>query len=79
MREIKFRAWNKNKSCMIYLDETYPKSKYKLEFEIFNGFNLTLMEMTNRENVYYKDGEGTYIEHFEPVESVIMQYIGLYS
>ena len=77
MREIKFRAWNKNKSCMIYLDETYPKSKYKLEFEIFNGFNLTLMEMTNRENVYYKDGEGTYIEHFEPVESVIMQYIGL--
>lgn len=77
MREIKFRAWNKEEKCMIYSDEVYPKSEYKFEFEIFNNFKLTLMKMINRENAYHKDGEETHIEYFEPVDAEIMQYTGI--
>ena len=29
MREIKFRAWNKENEKMIYSNETYPSNKIK--------------------------------------------------
>lgn len=77
MREIKLRAWAEGENCMIYTDGVYPKSIYKFEFEVFNNFNITLMKMINRDNVYYEDGGETYIETFAPIDAKIMQYTGL--
>lgn len=77
MRNFKFRAWNNKNKKMIYSYEVYPKSKYKFDFDIFSNFKFELMEMTERANVTYPDGEETFIELYEKVESSIMQYTGL--
>lgn len=63
MREIKFRAWDKEKNKMIYSDETYPRSEYKFEFEIFNDYKFTLSKMTDRFNVVDEEGYDYYIEN----------------
>lgn len=75
MRKIKFRAWDKEKKCMVHSDEVYPKSIYKFKFDFLNKFNLTLTKMTEMDKVFYENGEETCIEIFEPVDSDIMQYI----
>lgn len=75
MRDIKFRAWDKEQKCMVYSDEVYPKSIYKLEFDFLNKFKLILTKMTDMNKVFYANGEETYIQNFEPVDADIMQYI----
>lgn len=77
MREIKFRAWDKESNVMIYSDSVYPRSSYKLEFDILNDMEFTLTKMIDRVNVYYEDGEETYIEIFNKVDAELMQYTGL--
>ena len=75
MRNIKFRAWDKEQKCMVYSDEVYPKSIYKLEFDFLNKFKLTLTKMTDMNKVFYANGEETCIQNFELVDADIMQYI----
>lgn len=77
MREIKFRAWNKENEKMIYSNETYPRSIYKFEFDIVSNFNFKLTKMVDRFNVKDDDGEDYYIECYEPIDADIMQYTGL--
>ncbi len=77
MREIKFRAWNKENEKMIYSNETYPRSIYKFEFDIVSNFNFKLTKMVDRFNVKSDDGEDYYIECYEPIDADIMQYTGL--
>lgn len=77
MREIKFRAWNKENEKMIYSNETYPRSIYKFEFDIVSNFNFKLTKMVDRFNVKDDDGENYYIECYEPIDADIMQYTGI--
>ena len=77
MRDIKFRAWDKEKKILIYSDETYPRSEYKFEFDIVNDYKFTLSKMTDRFNVVDKEGDDYYIETYSPVDADIMQYTGL--
>jgi len=77
MREIKFRAWDKEKNKMIYSDETYPRSVYKFDFEILKDYKFTLNKMTDRFNVVDEEGDDYYIETYSPVDADIMQYTGL--
>ena len=77
MRNIKFRAWDKQAKKMIYSDEVYPKSMYKFEFDILNNFEFKLMKMIDRYNVTDDEGNDKYQEVFEAVEADIMQYTGL--
>ncbi|MBS6025971.1 MAG: hypothetical protein KIB00_18040 [Paeniclostridium sordellii] len=76
MRDIKFRAWDKEKNKMIYSDETYPGSIYKFGFEMFNNYKLSLSKCTDRSGrIFNVDNEGVLI--FNPVDADIMQYTGL--
>lgn len=72
MREIKFRAWDKQAQKMVY-----PKSVYKFEFDLLSEFDFKLMKMVDRYNVTDEEGENTFIEVFEAVDADIMQYTGL--
>lgn len=77
MKDIKFRAWDKNANKMIYSKDVYPKSVYKFEFESFSNFKFVLSKMVNRINVKDKEGDDLYIDYYTPVNADIMQYIGL--
>ena len=77
MRDIKFRAWDKEKNKMIYSDETYPRNVYKFDFEILKDYKFTLNKMTDRFNVVDEEGDDYYIETYSPVDADTMQYTGL--
>lgn len=77
MKDIKFRAWDKEKNKMIYSDETYPRSVYKFDFEILKDYKFTLNKMTDRFNVVDEEGDDYYIETYSPVDADTMQYTGL--
>ena len=77
MREIKFRAWDKEINKMIYSNEAYPRSSYKFEFDIVNNFEFTLSKIIDRFNVKDEEGEDYCIDCYEKVDAEIMQYTGL--
>lgn len=71
MRSLKFRAWDKDNSCMVYITNSYPNSSYKFEFDSFNNFNIVLKKI---ESIDTENGNGV---NFISVDCEIMQYIGL--
>lgn len=75
--KLKVRALVKDTKELIYWNEVYPKSKYKFEFDILNGFEFKLMKMVDRYNVIDEDGNDHMMEVFEAVEADIMQSTGL--
>ena len=77
MKEIKFRAWDKEDNKMVYSDEVFPKSRYKFEFDCFSDYKFKLMKMVDRYNVVDDKGNETYQEVFLPIDADIMQYTGM--
>ena len=73
MREIKFRAWDKEENKMVYSNETYPRSKYKFNFEVSNDYKFTLSKLTNKITTIDEDGDYRYIELYEPISTNIME------
>lgn len=77
MREIKFRAWDKENNKMVYSNEVYPSSAYKFEFELLNGYKFTLSKIVDRINTKDDLDNEHIIECFEKVDAKIMQYTRL--
>ena len=66
MREIKFRAWDKDNNFMFYSKDNYPLSQYNLNFSLMNNNNLTLEILIDIET-----------SSFRKIDANIMQYTGL--
>ena len=64
MREIKFRAWDKENNFMFYSVNNYPISKYDLGFDFMGKNEFRLMILTDVEESLFKK-----------VDANIMQYI----
>ena len=77
MREIKFRAWDKENNKMIYSNEVYPSSSYKFEFELLDGYKFILSKIVDRINTKDNLGNEHIVECFEKVDAEIMQYTGI--
>lgn len=73
MREIKLRFWDEENNCMVYQDKNglYPNSFYKIECDLFTGFQFKLFRLSKLNQF------SEALNRFEEVESVKMQYTGL--
>lgn len=66
MRELKFRAWDKENNFMFYYGNNYPLSKYYLGFNHRNHNKMSLMILVDPSDSEFKE-----------IEADIMQYTGL--
>lgn len=76
MREIKFRAWDKENEVMVYSDKSFPLSEYRFGIDLIYREGITLTKLSDRTNVTYEEGEEGFINDFEKVDAIIMQYTG---
>lgn len=77
MREIKFRAWDKENEVMVYSDKSFPLSEYRFGIDLIYREGITLTKLSDRTNVTYEEGEEGFINDFEKVDAIIMQYTGV--
>lgn len=66
MREIKFRAWDKENNFMFYSENNYPVSKYDLGFDFMGRNEFRLMMLIDVKDSLFKK-----------VDADIMQYTSL--
>ncbi len=71
------RAYDVEENKMIYMEDAYPNTKYKFEYNAADNYRLSLMKLKRKVKVYDEDEKEYIHTEFSKIPSTIMEYIGV--